>query len=77
VAKKNDREFRVSLRGLDLAPEESERIRVAVQRAALVELAELDVATGFRVQRLRDVPDLKDIVKGGQTDGIVAQRPEI
>jgi hypothetical protein len=69
-------EFRVAVRGLDLDEKEADQIRRAVQKAALTELASIDVATGYRVQRL--TPELGDrIPKIGPTDGIVAHLPEL
>ncbi|TFV86282.1 hypothetical protein [Blastococcus sp. CT_GayMR16] len=76
MAKERDLEFRVALRGLDLDEKEAERIRFAVQKAALVELASIDVASGYRVHRL--TPDLGGKIPPiGPTDGIVAHLPDL
>jgi hypothetical protein len=76
MAEEKALEFRVALRGLDLDEKEADRIRRAVQKAALTELASIDVATGYRVQRL--VPELGDRIRPiGPTDGIVAHLPDL
>ncbi len=56
--------FSVRLDGLELPSEITLRIAVAVRRAILAEMAEVDLVSGFRVQ------DLAALESGGGTQGI-------
>jgi hypothetical protein len=83
------REWKVRI-DVELSPEAHDRITRAIQRAALTEIAELDVADGFSislrgpgergatpVREGEDDPFRHRLPGGGfgQTDGIVARDP--
>ena len=85
------REWKVRI-DVDLPQEAHDRITRAIQRAALTEIAELDVANGFSislrgpgergtapVREGEEDPFSHDLPGGGlgQTDGLVAKDPEI
>lgn len=64
--KKDRKEFKVVV-DVELGPEVHERLAKAIQKAVLMELADVDVAGGYSVVFQGD--DLREIV-GGRTDGI-------
>lgn len=63
--------FSVRLDGMAIPPEVSSRISAAIQRAVLMEFAELNLLDGFHVQTLSQMQDLSAREGGGGgTQGI-------